>query len=312
MPSFTSRIIKFLIRRYLAHAKRDDWTVEQRRRHLLKLTRRYLKTPQTLISEKVEIGDIPAQWLTFPTSHPQRIVYYLHGGAYVMCSIETHRYLIAKIARAADARVLAIDYRLAPEHPYPAALRDALAGYHWLLEQVGDPNRIVIAGDSAGGGLTVSLLIALREKGLPLPAAAVCLCPWADLTLSGESMRTKANEEIIIPVKYIPLAVEAYLDGTAADTTTVSPIFADLTGLPPMLIQAGTSEVLLDDAKRLAQRARDCGVETSLEIWDGMIHVWHFFAIAMPEARAAIRRVGDFIKEKIPSKNVENRAVDAS
>ena len=300
MISVRSYLTKLILRSYISLVKRDQWTLEKRRRRYELFRQRFLKTPKNLLCEKVDADGVPGEWLSFPETRNVRSVLYLHGGGYVMCSIETHRYLIAQLARACNARVLAIDYRLAPEHPYPAALEDATKAYRWLLQQTGDPAKIAVMGDSAGGGLVVSLLIALREKNQPLPATAVCLCPWVDLTASGESMQSKAQEEIIIPVKHIHQAIDAYAAGTDLKTPTLSPIFADLTGLPPMLIQVGTAEILLDDAKRLAARARACGVDADLEIWQDMIHVWHFFSRVMPEARQAIARIGEYVQLKIP------------
>lgn len=299
MLTVRSYLTKLFLRTYISLVRRDKWSLKDRRRRYELFRQRFLKTPPSLICEKFDIEGVPAEWMSFPESRSDRTVLYLHGGAFVMCSIESHRHLIAQIARACEARVLAIDYRLAPEFPYPAALQDAMTAYKYLIKKTGAPQQIALIGDSAGGGLAVSLLIAMRDGNQPMPAAVVCLCPWVDLTAGGESIVTKAREEFIIPVKDMHLAIEAYLNGADPKTPTISPIFADLRGLPPMLIQAGTSEVLLDDARRLAKRAQECDVAVTLEIWEQMIHVWHFFSSVMPEARQAIARVGQFVRENI-------------
>jgi monoterpene epsilon-lactone hydrolase len=223
----------------------------------------------------------------------------LHGGGYTIGSVKTHRELISRVSRAADARVLAIDYRLAPEHPFPAAVEDATAAYRWLLEGGVDPTRIVIAGDSAGGGLTLAALVALRDAGNPLPAAGVCLSPWVDLEGVGESMTTRAEADPIVQREGLLEDAKAYLGDADPRTPLAAPLYADLTGLPSLLIQVGTAETLLDDSTRLAERARSAGVDVVLEPWEDMIHVWHFFASMLPEGQQAVDRVGEFIREHV-------------
>lgn len=299
MLSWRSRVVKLAIRSYVSFARRDDWTLQQRR-HAIERFSRFLKLPSNITCEKLAIDRIPAEWIYASGTQPNRTILYLHGGAYVMCSINSHRHLMAKLAIAANARILAIDYRLAPEYPYPAALEDAMHAYNWLLTNGILPENLAIVGDSAGGGLMVCTLVKLRDAGLPLPAAAVCLSPWVDLTVSGESIKTKASKEFIIPVNLIDQAVDAYLNGVDSKTPTVSPIFADLSGLPPLLIQIGTNDVLLDDARRLTARAEADGIDVTLEIWEQMIHVWHFFSPFMPEAQKAIEKIGHYLKRQIP------------
>jgi epsilon-lactone hydrolase len=248
--------------------------------------------------EPITAGGIPAEWVAAPGAVAERVVLYLHGGGYVVGSINTHRDLASRISRAAGARSLVIDYRLAPEHPHPAALDDAVAAYRWLLSTGINPGRLVIAGDSAGGGLTVATLVALRDAGLPLPAAAVCLSPWVDLEGIGESMTTKASSDPMIHVDGLRKMAAAYLGGQDPRTPLAAPLYANLSGLPPLLIQVGTAETLLDDSTRLAERARKAGVDVTLEPWEDMIHVWHFFAMMLPEARQAIDRVGEFVAKR--------------
>jgi phosphinothricin tripeptide acetyl hydrolase len=239
-----------------------------------------------------------AEWLEPPTARPGAAVVYLHGGGYVIGSPRSHRHLAAAIGRAARAAVLFPDYRLAPEHPFPAAVDDAVAAYRWLLDRGHAPGRTVFAGDSAGGGLTVAALLAVRERELPLPAAGVCISPWVDLTLSGASYATKAARDPIVTRDGVMEMARAYLGATPPTTPLASPLFADLAGLPPLLIQVGSEEVLLDDAVGLAERAKAAGVDATLEIWPGMIHVWHWFLPMLDEAQAAIDTIGAFTQAR--------------
>jgi phosphinothricin tripeptide acetyl hydrolase len=227
-----------------------------------------------------------------------RVVLYLHGGGYVIGSPRSHRHLAAAIAAAGQASALLLDYRLAPEHPYPAAVDDATAAYRWLLEQGVAPGHVVIGGDSAGGGLTVATLLALRDPRLPLPAGGVCISPWVDLTFSGASYRTRAAVDPIVKRPGIDEMARAYLGATAAQTPLASPLFADLRGLPPLLIHVGSDEVLLDDAVQLADRAKTAGVDATLEVWDRMIHVWHWFLPMLDEAQGAVDGIGRFIQSR--------------
>jgi monoterpene epsilon-lactone hydrolase len=236
-----------------------------------------------------------AEWIEPPAAREGAAVLYFHGGGYVIGSPRSHRHLAAAIGRAARASVLLPDYRLAPEHPFPAAVDDAVAAYRWLLARGQAPARTVLAGDSAGGGLTVATLLALRERNLPLPAAGVCISPWVDLTFGGGSYATKAATNPIVTREGVMEMARAYVGGGDPRAPLVSPLLADLSGLPPLLIQVGSEEVLLDDAVVLAERAKAAGVETSLEVWPDMIHVWHWFLPMLDEAQTAIDRIGDFV-----------------
>jgi acetyl esterase/lipase len=247
--------------------------------------------------EAVTAGGIPAEWVSAPDVDAGRAVLYLHGGGYVIGSINTHRSLAARISRASRARVLVIDYRLAPEHPHPAAVEDAVAGYRFMLAGGLQPARIAVAGDSAGGGLTVATLVAIRDAKLPLPAAGACLSPWVDLEGIGESMTTKADLDPIVQKPGLLRMSAAYLGGKDPRTPLAAPIYADLSGLPPLLIQVGTAETLLDDAVRLAERARKAGVAVTYEPWEDMLHVWHMFAPVLDEGQEAIERIGEFVRK---------------
>lgn len=241
----------------------------------------------------VDADGVPTEWIGADTAGP--VVVYLHGGGYCIGSLGTHRPMLTHLAAAIGGRVLSVDYRLAPEHPHPAALDDAVAGYRYVLASGVPPARIVIAGDSAGGGLCLATLVALRDGGDPLPAAGVCISPWADLTQSGATVHTAAEADPMVRAADLDRWAACYRGRLPADDPAVSPLFADLAGLPPLLIEVGTAEVLLDDARRVAARATDAGVAVSLHVADDMIHVWHFFAGLVPEADDGIARVAAFI-----------------
>jgi acetyl esterase/lipase len=250
-------------------------------------------------SETVDAGGVSADWIETPGADASRALLYLHGGGYVIGSVDTHRDLASRIARAAGVRALSVEYRLAPENPHPAAVEDSTAAYRWLLGRGLEPDRVVIAGDSAGGGLTIATLVALRDAGDPLPAAGVCLSPWVDLEGIGESMTTRAELDPLVQLEGLVQMGRLYLGELDPHTPLAAPLYADLSGLPPLLIQVGTAETLLDDATRVAEKASAAGVDVALEPWEDMIHVWQIFASQLPEAREAIDRIGDFIRKRI-------------
>jgi acetyl esterase/lipase len=246
-------------------------------------------------TDSVDLGGVPGEWITFPQVAGGRTILYLHGGFYLLGSIQTHRSLVGYIAAAAQAHALIIAYRLAPEHPFPAALDDAYTAYSWLLAHDTQPEQIILMGDSAGGGLVLSLLLTLREQGIALPAAAVFLSPWTDLSLSGESWKTNAKKDLMINPRIAEVVPSLYIPGADPCQPLASPLFADLRGLPPMLIQVGSDERLLSDSTRLAERARLAGADVTLEVWPKMPHVWQFAARVLPEARQAVDRIGEFV-----------------
>ena len=257
----------------------------------------FFSVPADVRCEEVDAGGVPGEWITTPEATDERVILYLHGGSYTIGSAKTHRELISRLSRVASARAFAINYRLAPEHPFPAAVEDATTAYRWLLKNGVEPGRIVIAGDSAGGGLTVAALVALRDAGDALPAAGVCLSPWVDLEGIGGSMSAKAEADPIVQREHLLEMAKAYLGGANPRTPLAAPLYADLTGLSPLLIHVGTAEVLLDDSVRLAERARSAGVDVVLEPWEDMIHVWHIFASILPEGQQALERIGEFIRK---------------
>lgn len=247
------------------------------------------------------VGGIRGEWVC--GKHVRRndaALLYLHGGGYAIGSPKSHRHMVGLIGIESGLPVFSADYRLAPEHPFPAAVEDGVAAYKGLLDSGIAPGKLAIAGDSAGGGLTVATLLAARDKGLPMPACAVPISPWVDLSQGGESFRARAKRDPIVTKQAIDVMAAAYLGGADPKTPLASPIFADLKGLPPLLIQVGSEEALHSDAAGLAQRAEAAGVEVSFESWGGMIHVWHAFHPILSEGRDAIARVGAYLKRRIP------------
>jgi acetyl esterase/lipase len=250
-------------------------------------------------TERLGVNGVPAEWIYAPGARDDRVLLYLHGGGYVIGSVRTHRVMLAHIARAAGCRVLGLDYRLAPETPFPAPVEDTVAAYRWLLAQGYDPTRIALGGDSAGGGLVVAALVALRYVGEPLPAAGVCLSPWIDMEATGETFTTNATVDPSVSKARIVAIAALYLGGKNPQAPLASPLYADLQGLPPLLVQVGSIETLLDDARALATRAKAAGVHVDLEVWDDMPHVWQHFAPILPEGQQAIARIGEFLRKQI-------------
>ncbi len=247
--------------------------------------------------EPVAIGPLSGEWISAPGADARRVVLYFHGGGFQVGSVHSHRELMAGISDATGCRVLGVDYRLAPEHRYPAALDDACAAYDWVLAQGTPPGDVVFAGDSAGGNLVLAALVRLRDAGRALPAGAVLLSPWTDMSASGESYTTRAQSDPIHQRPMIVAMARNYLgaDGDASQPL-VSPLFADLRGLPPLLIQVGDHETVLSDSVVFADKAKAAGVDARLEVWDRMVHVFQQFPEALPEARAARRAIGAFVR----------------
>jgi len=255
--------------------------------------------PEGISVEEVVADGVRGEWVKTPGAGADTVILYLHGGGYVIGSPTSHRPLVAAISDAAAATMLSLDYRLAPEHPFPAAVNDAVAGYRWLINQGIAPNRIAVAGDSAGGGLTVATLLSLRDAGDPLPAAGICLSPWVDLTCSGKSYETRAEADPLVNQKGGLQMATTYYGDKDPKTPLASPLFADLSGLPPLLIHVGNDEVLLDDSTVLHQRATEVSVDATLEVWEDMIHVWHMFFPMLKEGRDAIARIGEYFKARV-------------
>ena len=250
--------------------------------------------------QSTNIGGVPGEWQHCAGGEAQRTILYLHGGGYALGGPDSHRDMVGNIVDAAQAKALILDYRLGPETPFPGAVDDAVAGYKGLLDEGELPEKIFLAGDSAGGGLTAAALVAIKDQGLPMPAGGVCLSPWADLTFAGQSMHTKALADAMLSKETLSWMADLYLAGQDPSHPLASPIFADLSGLPPLLIQVGGDEVLLDDALRLHEAAKAAGVDSTLEVWDDMMHVWHLMSKFVPEGKIAIKAMAEFIIKHTP------------
>jgi phosphinothricin tripeptide acetyl hydrolase len=256
--------------------------------------------PESCAVEVIELGGVPAERITPKGADATRTLFYLHGGGYCVGGCASHRTVAARMAEAAGATAFVVDYRLAPEHPYPAAVDDALAAWRALIASGRDPTRTVIAGDSAGGGLSVATAVAARDAGLPLPAGLHLISPWVNLTNASPAYQAKAETDFIITQQGIDEFAEGYLAGkTDPKTPLASPLFADLAGLPPTLIQVGSEEVLLSDSTQLAEAAGLARVDVTLRIWPDMIHIWPFFAMLSDSGRA-IEESAAWIKERLP------------
>lgn len=252
--------------------------------------------PEDVRIEKFKIGRIPAEWISILGANEDQVYFHLFGGGYIMGTLESRRWIPYHISRVTNLRCLNIEYRLAPEFPFPAALEDAIESYRWLISENFDPKKIIIGGESAGGGLTIAILLKLRELKLPLPAGAVLMSPWADLTGSGKSIITNQKFEPLIKDGIENMA-KSYAQKESLNNPLISPIFADLKGLPPFLIQAGGIEALVDDSITLANRAKEAGVEVTLEVYDNMTHVFQNFGDELSESRKAFDSVKVFIQK---------------
>jgi epsilon-lactone hydrolase len=249
--------------------------------------------------EKVDADGVPAEWVAAPGIDGTRAILYLHGGGYVIGSINTHRRLAYDLSAASGARVLVIDYRLAPEHPFPAAIDDATAAWRWLMQQGFSTGKLAIAGDSAGGGLTIATLVNLRDKKLGLPGCAVAISPWVDLEGLGNSITARAAQDPMVQKNGLLQMAALYLNGQDAKAPLAAPLHAELKGLPPILVQVGSAETLLDDATRIAEKLHTAGVDVTLAVWPNMLHVFPFFAPILSEGRDGCREIGSFIRGRI-------------
>ncbi len=250
--------------------------------------------------DPVDANGVPAEWVAAAGVMGQWVVLYFHGGAYHFGSPARLRGLLSLLSAAAQARVLSVGYRLAPENPFPAAVEDALTAYRWLIAGGTHARQVVISGDSSGGGLALAALVALRDAGDPLPGGAVVMSPWTDLALGGESLRSRAAVDVMLTPDGAREAADWYLAGQSDRHPYASPLYADLHGLPPVLIHVGDAEILRDDSVRFAAAARAAGVDVTLEIWPEMPHVWHAFAGLVPEADEAVERIGRWLRQKRP------------
>jgi epsilon-lactone hydrolase len=291
MSSLLSNVFRFAVRK--ASAKNATMSLAERRIALEKSATRF-KLPANIEIEKIKIGEIEAEWVKPANSTSGKTILYFHGGSYVQGSASTHRSLVAALVQATAGRLLVPNYRLAPEHPFPAALEDASSCYSWLLEQKIPPTSLLIAGDSAGGGLAVATLLALRDQNGKLPAGAICISPWLDLTNQSASHHRNARREPSLRTVLLNEAARQYAAKTMLTDPLVSPLYGNLTGLPPLFIQVGSDEILLDDAVLFAEKARTANVEVTLEVHQQMWHLWQIFGKRMKESRQAIESIGRF------------------
>lgn len=300
MPSWQNLVLRLSQLGFRAFAGRfTGLDVAQERRQAALAEKMFKVKPSVQISP-VTAHDVPAEWIAPAGPSTDRVALYVHGGAFYSGSLAGTRPVAGEVALAGRARVLTIDYRLTPEHPFPAALDDTRMAYEWLLADGLAPEAIVLVGDSAGGNLALALLIQLRDLGRPLPRAAVCLSPATDLTLSGDTWTLNARRDLLLNPEKIRAAIDLYLHGTDPRAPLASPLYAELNGLPPLLILVGSEERLLSDAQRLAEKARAAGVAVTLEVWEGMQHGWHILHGFLPEGRRALDRIGAFIQDHAP------------
>jgi monoterpene epsilon-lactone hydrolase len=297
--SLQASVLRACIRLFVKRHLRSVNSIASVRRRLSFHSRFVPPPPRRTETIATTIGGVTAHRIATPASRRDRHILYLHGGSYLVGFPALYRDLTWRIATLAKARVSCIDYRLAPEHPFPAALDDAVAAYRGLLAEGAEPRQTALMGDSAGGGLALATLLRLRDEGLPLPAAAVVMSPWTDLALTGASFRSNAGIDPMLPAERAQEAVDLYLAGADPRHPYASPLYGDPSGLPPTLIMVGGDETLRDDSVRMAETLRAAGCEVELEVWPRMWHVWHMLARVMPEARAAVRRMSKFVDERI-------------
>ncbi|MBO6667126.1 alpha/beta hydrolase [Parvibaculum sp.] len=291
--------LKELIR---ARAKAGEGMSLEDRRKQMDGNANQFPVPEGVEIARADLEGFGGEWNIPAGAETAPVLLYFHGGGYVQGSSVSHRHLTSRLALAAKARVLSVDYALAPEAPFPAAVRDGVKAYRWLLDNGVEPKAIALGGDSAGGGLTVATLLAARDEGLPMPAAAIAISPWTDLTCDTGAYSSRADADPMIQQAGIKQTAALYLNGADARHPLASPNHADLTGLPPMLIHVGSDEVLFDDAANLCRKARDAGIDAELEEWEDMIHVWHAFYQLLPQGEEAIERLGNYLSARWKSR----------
>lgn len=296
MPSWQSHVLRLSQRGFRAFSGRFAGLDVVKERRNMGVAEKMFRLSSSVQYSAVTANDVPAEWIVPIGFATERVVLYVHGGAFYSGSLAGARSVAGNIAVAGKARALTIDYRLAPEHPFPAALDDTLVAYEWLLASGVSPEAIVLVGDSAGGTLVLALLVQLRDQGKPLPRSAVCLSPTTDLTMSGDTWTLNAQNDLLLDSEKVRAAIDLYLHGADPRTPLASPLYADLHALPPLLILVGSDERLLSDATRLATKAQAAGVTVTLEVWERMQHGWHIIATFLPEGRRAIARIGEFIE----------------
>jgi Esterase/lipase len=294
--SVRAELARLGLRWFIRHRSRHQ-TLEYERRKYGAIESLIPRPPRSTRTTPINANGVKADYIATHLSRSDRCLLFLHGGGYRVGSPASYRHFTWRIASAARARLLAIDYRLAPEHPFPAALDDAVSSYRWLLGSGVSPRRLAVIGDSAGGGLALALLLRLRDDGLPLPAAAVALSPWTDLALTGASLTLNARADPMLNADDVPRFAADYLAGADPRDPYASPLYGDPAGFPPTLLHVGGDEILRDDAVRMAEKLRRANCQVQLEIWPRMPHGWHAMAPFLPEARAAIAAIGTFLMD---------------
>ena len=299
MPSWQSALFARLTRMARPRASGIESDIAELRRQYDYLTDRFGPIPSEVGFEPAQIGPIKGEWVRAAELDARRLILYFHGGGYVAGSPETHRPLIARLCLASQATAFTPAYRLAPEFGFPAGLRDGIDTYRYLLQRGVTPGSVVLAGDAAGGGLAFALLLAIRNAGLPMPAGCVAMSPWADLSLSGWSMLQNAGKDAALSWELLFVSARHYLKKNNPTDPYASPVFSKFQGFPPIMVHAGSLEILRDDASRIGERAAEAGVPVSVEIYDGMQHVFQASAY-VPEARVSLARLGQFIRGRTP------------
>ncbi len=298
MPRLQSRALAFHLRRMRTQRQKagPDLAVTVMRKQIAKGTKQFGKPPKDTKTIPVDVNGVSAEWIERSSSRAHRVILYFHGGGYCAGSPESHRAMISNLCHQAHARALVPDYRLAPEHPFPAAFEDALGCYRWLLASGIDPAGIVFAGDSAGGGLALATAMGARHEGLPIPASIILMSPWVDLAMGGRSLLAAAKRDPMLDITDLVNFSQNYLGGHLPTDPRASPLYGDFHGLPSILIHVGSLEILKDDALRVAKSAEAAGVDVSIEVWDDMVHV--FQSLPVKEAAASIARLGTFIRSR--------------
>ena len=311
MPSLRSRLLLFLMKhqhlfRFRLKREITDWSehasIVKFREQCEKGASRFGKIPAGIEVTSVKIDNISGEWILPSNASKSKVIFFVHGGGYVSGSCSDHRIHVTKFVKGSNVGALLHEYRLAPEHSYPAALEDSISAYQWLMAQGVSPSHIVFAGDSAGGGLCLALLLALRDKKIPMPAAAVALSPWTDLKCAGESYQTNAKK-CLSPEGTWTAFSKHYVGKNDPGLPYISPLYGDLHGLPPLLIHVGGDEILLDDSIRFAEKAKKAGVDVTLKVGEGMFHCFPVCAPLFPEATQAMEEICDFIKKHLTNKN---------
>lgn len=271
------------------------FTLQEGRVWLEKAGKRFPPLSQTQINSVSAYG-IPAEWVITPTVQADKVILFFHGGAYVAGSLHSHRGLVSRLTHATNAKTLSVDYRLAPEHPFPVGIDDAVTTYKWLLSQY-KASQIILAGDSSGGGMVLATLLKIKEDALAMPAAGVLICPWLDLSNESPTIEKLARRDPVLCKTGLVRAAQMYARGQALKNPYISPLFGDLQNLPPLLIQVAGQDMISGDGITLAQKLNEAEGQVQLELWQSMVHVWHFFGNKIPEATQAFEQIGVFTEE---------------